>query len=76
MATTIEDRQATESKEVILEVLERDGVVILEGLVEPDQLLRINNEIDPLMGTTATTVPEMNPILQMLYGDKTHRIGV
>lgn len=75
MTVQIEHRQATESKDLLLEVLERDGVVILEGLVEPDQLQRINDELNPFMRTAATTVPEMNPILQKFYGDKTRRMG-
>jgi len=75
MAATIEHRQATESKEELLEVLQRDGVVILEGLVTPEQLQRMNGELDPFMREAATTVPEMNPLLQMFYGDKTRRMG-
>ncbi len=75
MAATIEHRQATESKEELLEVLQRDGVVILEGLVTPEQLQRINRELDPFMREAATTVPDMNPLLQMFYGDKTRRMG-
>jgi len=75
MAAQIEHRQATESKEDLLEVLQRDGVVILEGLVTPEQLQRMNRELDPFMSEAATTVPEMNPLLQMFYGDKTRRMG-
>ena len=75
MAVQIEHRQATESKEDLLEVLQRDGVVILEGLVTPEQLQRMNRELDPFMSEAATTVPEMNPLLQMFYGDKTRRMG-
>lgn len=75
MAEQIEHRQATESKEELLEVLQRDGVVILEGLVTPEQLQRMNQELDPFMREAATTVPDMNPMLQMFYGDKTRRMG-
>lgn len=75
MAVQIEHRQATEPKEELLEVLQRDGVVILEGLVTPEQLQCMNQELDPFMSEAATTVPEMNPLLQMFYGDKTRRMG-
>lgn len=53
MPAKIEHLPATEPHDVVLEVLERDGVVILEGLVEPDQLQRINGELDPFMATAA-----------------------
>ena len=75
MAAQIEHRQATEPKEELLEVLQRDGVVVLEGLVTPEQLQCMNQELDPFMSEAATTVPEMNPLLQMFYGDKTRRMG-
>ena len=35
----------------------------------------MNQELDPFMSEAATTVPEMNPLLQMFYGDKTRRMG-
>ena len=49
--------------------------MILEGLVTPEQIQRMNQELDPFMSEAATTVPELNPMLQIFYGDKTRRMG-
>ena len=60
MATAIEHVRATDSVETVLQVLRRDGVVVVEGLVDPPVLDRINRDLDPHMAEAALTTPELN----------------
>ena len=75
MTAAIEHLQATEPKEAILEVLNKDGVVILEGLAQPDVLAQLNRDLDPFMPDAAMTTPDLNAFAQFFFGDKTRRLG-
>lgn len=75
MAPTIEHLKASDSANAALEVLDRDGVVIIEGLVEPATRDQINRDLDPFMPDAAMTTPELNDFVQFFFGDKTRRIG-
>lgn len=75
MAAKIEHLQVSESKEAALEVLEQDGVVIIEGMVEPNLRRQINSDMDPFLSGAATTASELNVFIQAFLGDKTRRVG-
>ncbi len=75
MAPAIEHVRATDSGETILQVLRRDGVVVVDGLVDPTTLDRINRDLDPHLAKAALTTPELNEFIQHFFGDKTRRIG-
>lgn len=75
MAPAIKHLQATASKEAALEVLNEDGVVVIEGLVPTSVREQINRDLDPHMKDAATTTPELNDFVQYFFGDKTRRIG-
>ncbi|MDG2307558.1 MAG: phytanoyl-CoA dioxygenase family protein [Candidatus Binatia bacterium] len=75
MAPKIRRFQASETKETVLEVLQEDGVVVVEGLLEPGLRDQINRDFDPYMANAALTTPDLNDLSQAFYGDKTRRIG-
>lgn len=75
MAQRISHLQATDPRETVLEVLNEDGVVIIEGLVEPATREQINHDLDPFMPEAAMSTPELNGFVQEFFGDKTRRVG-
>ena len=71
----IEHLQASEPKESVLEVLQRDGVVVVEGMLEPALREQLNRDLDPYLAGASLTAPEQNPFFQAFLGDRTRRIG-
>ncbi len=59
----------------MIDVLREDGVVIVEGVLEPALRDQINQDLDPWMTGAAQTAPDLNEFIQAFLGDKTRRIG-
>jgi ectoine hydroxylase-related dioxygenase (phytanoyl-CoA dioxygenase family) len=75
MPATIEHVNTSDSRASVLQILERNGVVIVEGMIEAAILSRINRDLDPMMADAIMTTPELNGLIQSFFGDKTRRIG-
>jgi ectoine hydroxylase-related dioxygenase (phytanoyl-CoA dioxygenase family) len=61
----------------VLEALEADGAVIVQGLVAPDVLARLNAELDPWLEASSTERPCINPGVEWFMGKTTrHLTGV
>ncbi len=75
MGAEIRHLSSNDSKETVLEILEADGVVVVEGLLEPSLRDQINRDLDPHMKEAALTTPDLNEFVQVFFGDKTRRVG-
>ncbi|MCP4004520.1 MAG: phytanoyl-CoA dioxygenase family protein [bacterium] len=61
----------------ILEAIECDGGVIVEGLLAPDVLARLNADIDPWLADTEPGRPCLNPAIEWFMGKTTrHLTGI
>ena len=68
---------STEPIEGILEALDADGALIVQGLLTPDVLAKFNVELDPWLEDTATERPCLNPAIEWFMGKTTrHLTGV
>ncbi len=61
------------SKEEYLSVIERDGGVIIENLLEPDVLSRLNAELDSYIATHPAGSRSDEDLWQVFHGQKTIR---
>lgn len=61
----------------VLEAIEADGGVIVEGLLAPDVLARLNSDLDPWLAATPPGRPCLNPAVEWFMGKTTrHLTGV
>ncbi|GAB10565.1 hypothetical protein GOARA_061_00040 [Gordonia araii NBRC 100433] len=58
----------------ILAVVARDGGVIIEGLLSPEQVVRFNAEIDPPLAALAPGSTHENELVQEFHGVNTKRL--
>jgi ectoine hydroxylase-related dioxygenase (phytanoyl-CoA dioxygenase family) len=59
---------------VIHAVLDRDGVVIVDGLLGPDVVDRVNAEVDAAVAAADPGQPMFNPILAAFHGPHTRQV--
>ena len=57
-----------------LDALNRDGAVILEGLLSPEALAQINQELDPFVELAPPKRDFLNPALAWFFGDRTRHV--
>jgi len=63
--------------ERVLEAIEADGAVIVQGLIAADVLARLNAELDPWLEASTTERPCINPGVEWFMGKTTrHLTGV
>ena len=64
------------SVELVIKALERDGAVIVEGLLDQDVLARFNAELDPLLEVAplAKDRPFINDAIQWFFGAQTRDV--
>jgi ectoine hydroxylase-related dioxygenase (phytanoyl-CoA dioxygenase family) len=69
--------KADEPVELIVEALERDGAVIVEGLLGPDLLDRFNAEIDPLLDAASAGDQRrfINDAIGWFFGAQTRHVS-
>jgi hypothetical protein len=65
---------ATDEIESIHDALLKDGGVIVEGLLGPQLLARLNGEIDPLLEAADPAHKHLNPVLDVFFGDRTRHV--
>ncbi len=74
MTATLERLDAGADPDKIHAVLERDGAVILERLLPPDAVARVNAEVEAAVTAADPHEPLFNPILQAFHGPHTKQI--
>lgn len=72
--TTIQRVPSTTPAADILAIVDRDGGVIIEGFLTPDQVSRFNSEIDPAVAALAPGSTHENEIVQEFHGANTKRL--
>ena len=60
--------------ESVVEILEVDGGVIVEGILDEDVLRRFNAELDPLLANADPARGFVNPFISFFFGDKTRHL--
>lgn len=75
MVATLERLKASESPDAITEVLTEHGGVIVEGLLGPDLLARLNAEIDPFVDAANPEMTHLNPAIGFFFGKKTRHVA-
>jgi ectoine hydroxylase-related dioxygenase (phytanoyl-CoA dioxygenase family) len=66
---------ASAELDVLLEGLERDGAVIVEGLLSPDVLARVNDEVEAAVDEADPTGPMFNEVAQLFHGPFTKQVA-
>lgn len=69
-------RLASDDRDALVETLRRDGVAIVEGLLEPDLLARFNSELDGLLDSAALGDQRkfINDGVAWFFGEKTRHV--
>ena len=75
MAATIERFAATADADAIHAVFERDGAVIIEGLLPLDVVDRVNEEVEAAVAAADPDEPLFNPIMQAFHGPFTKQVA-
>lgn len=58
----------------IIESLERDGAVIVEGLLHPDTVARLNQELDPLLTAADPAMAHLNSSVAAFFGTRVRHL--
>jgi hypothetical protein len=74
MTATLERFGPDVAHDKLFEVLDRNGCVIVEGALSPDQLAGMNADLDQLIASTTPGVPNHIEFMQPFYGFDTIRI--
>ena len=75
MTVTIEHCPVDADPDRILEPLERDGAVIVEGLLGPDVVAAVNAEVDAVVEGVDPGDPMFNPVMQAFHGPRTKQVA-
>lgn len=77
MAPTLSRLPAEAAIQDVVAALDESGVVVVEDLLDPETLARLNAELDPLLEETAPEREFLNPALAWFFGKRTrHLTGV
>ncbi|HSO96133.1 MAG TPA: phytanoyl-CoA dioxygenase family protein [Acidimicrobiia bacterium] len=74
MTTTIERFGADADAAVISAAVERDGAAIIEGLLSPDVVARVNDEVDDALLSADPDEAMFNPVMQAFHGPCTKQV--
>ena len=75
MSAQIEHVKADTPAEKIVEVLRRDGAVIVEDLIGRDAIARINDEVDPWVADADPEMEHLNPAIAFFFGKETRHVA-
>lgn len=62
------------SSEHIVAALRENGAVIVEGVLDPELLARLNAQLDPLLAGLSPKRSYLNPAIDFFYGDRVRQI--
>ncbi len=74
MPATLEHLDATTDSDAMHAVLDRDGGFIIDGLLTPDVVTRVNAEVEAAVAAADPDEPLFNPILSAFHGPFTKQI--
>jgi len=74
MAATIERLDATADPDKIHATIERDGAVIIEGLLSTDVVDRVNAEVESAVGAADPDEELFDPIIKAFHGPATKQV--
>jgi ectoine hydroxylase-related dioxygenase (phytanoyl-CoA dioxygenase family) len=66
---------ATAPVEEVVEILNQDGGVIIERLIDAATVAAINREVDGWVDGADPAMRHLNPAIQMFFGDRTKHVG-
>jgi ectoine hydroxylase-related dioxygenase (phytanoyl-CoA dioxygenase family) len=75
MVATIERFHATSDPDAIHGALERDGAAIIEGLLSPDVVNRVNNEVEAAVAAADPNETYFNPVMSAFHGPYTRQVS-
>jgi ectoine hydroxylase-related dioxygenase (phytanoyl-CoA dioxygenase family) len=61
--------------EAVIRVLEEDGGVIVENLIDAATVAAINREVDGWVADADPAMRHLNPAIQIFFGDRTKHVG-
>ncbi len=59
----------------IVAELEASGGVIVEDLLSPELLARLNSDVDPLLERAGAADTDINPVISAFFGDMVHHVS-
>lgn len=74
MPATIARFDATSDADAIHAAIERDGAAIVEGLLGPDVVARVNEEVEAAVAAADPQEPLFDPVLQAFHGPHTRQV--
>jgi ectoine hydroxylase-related dioxygenase (phytanoyl-CoA dioxygenase family) len=72
---TIEHFEAAADPDAVHDALVRDGVVIVENLLPPDVVARVNDEVEAAVDAADPDETLFNPIMQAFHGPYTKQVA-
>jgi ectoine hydroxylase-related dioxygenase (phytanoyl-CoA dioxygenase family) len=75
MPATLERFDATAAADAICDVLDRDGAVIVEGLLPLDVVTRVNEEVEAAVDAADPGEEYFNPVMQQFHGPFTKQVA-
>jgi ectoine hydroxylase-related dioxygenase (phytanoyl-CoA dioxygenase family) len=75
MRASLPRRHVRDPLESILDDLMEHGVVIVEEMLDPGVLARVNAEVDPWLAAADPAMRHLNPAIGFFFGDRTRHVG-
>jgi ectoine hydroxylase-related dioxygenase (phytanoyl-CoA dioxygenase family) len=75
MAPTLPRHRVDDSSDAIIDDLLEHGGVIVEDMIAPDVLARINHDVDPHLAAADPAMRHLNPALDAFFGKRTRHVG-
>ena len=75
MSATLENFTAGSDLDAIHAAIERDGAVIIEGLLSLDVVNRVNAEVEDAVAAADPNEPLFNPVIQAFHGEFTKQVA-
>jgi hypothetical protein len=74
VSATLQSLRPDAGPDAVHEVLERDGAVIVEHLLTPDVVARVNDEVGAALDAADPDAPMFNPVMQAFHGPCTRQV--
>src|SRR5438105_244878 len=74
-SATLERFDLTSDPDDIYAAIQRDGAVIIEGLLSPDVVARVNDEVGAALDQASPDDAMFNPIMQAFHGPHTRQVS-
>lgn len=75
MGTTTLTHVPASDHDALLAALHADGAAIATGLIDADTCAAINREVDAAVEGGRTSIDELNPMIQLFFGDRVRHVS-